>query len=112
MLAVAAEVGYYERLKALMIREDWTTVNLFWQENDERFHTRNPFPVGGVVEDPATGAAAAAFGGYLRTIGSGSSEFTVIQGVAMGRPSTLKVSIASADGRSRVSGGAVAMEIV
>ncbi|MCK6068499.1 MULTISPECIES: PhzF family phenazine biosynthesis protein [Microbacterium] len=22
------------------------------------FHSRNPFPVGGVVEDPATGAAA------------------------------------------------------
>ena len=30
------------------------------------FHARNPFPVGGVVEDPATGAAAAAFGAYLR----------------------------------------------
>ncbi|WP_433374910.1 PhzF family phenazine biosynthesis protein [Streptosporangium sp. CA-115845] len=108
-----ADLDYdYERLKALMIREDWTTVNLFWRESDERFHTRNPFPVGGVVEDPATGAAAAAFGGYLRTLGSGCSEFTVIQGVDMGRPSTLKVSIASADGRSRVSGGAVALEIV
>ncbi len=100
----------YERLKALMTREGWTTVNLFWRESDERFHARNPFPVGGVVEDPATGAAAAAFGGYLRALGNGSSEFTVIQGVDMGRPSTLKVSIASPDGRSRVSGGAVALE--
>ncbi|WP_440105666.1 PhzF family phenazine biosynthesis protein [Streptosporangium sp. H16] len=100
----------YERLKALMTREGWTTVNLFWRESDERFHARNPFPVGGVVEDPATGAAAAAFGGYLRVLGNGSSEFTVIQGVDMGRPSTLKVSIASPDGRSRVSGGAVALE--
>lgn len=100
----------YERLKALMTREGWTTVNLFWRESDERFHARNPFPVGGVVEDPATGAAAAAFGGYLRVLGNGSPEFTVIQGVDMGRPSTLKVSIASPDGRSRVSGGAVALE--
>ncbi|WP_440073146.1 PhzF family phenazine biosynthesis protein [Streptosporangium sp. OZ121] len=100
----------YERLKALMTREGWTTVNLFWRESDERFHARNPFPVGGVVEDPATGAAAAAFGGYLRVLGNGSSEFTVIQGVDMGRSSTLKVSIASPDGRSRVSGGAVALE--
>ena len=33
------------------------------------FHARNPFPPGGVVEDPATGAAAAAFGGYLRELG-------------------------------------------
>lgn len=100
----------YEGLKAVMTREGWTTVNLFWRESDERFHARDPFPVGGVVEDPATGAAAAAFGGYLRVLGTGSPEFTVIQGVDMGRPSTLKVSIASPDGRSRVSGGAVALE--
>jgi PhzF family phenazine biosynthesis protein len=106
-----ADLDYdYERLKAVMTREDWTTVDLFWRESDERFHARNPFPVGGVVEDPATGAAAAAFGGYLRVLGTGSAEFTVVQGVDMGRPSTLKVSIADPDGRSRVSGGAVAME--
>ena len=36
---------------------------------DTVFHARNPFPPGGVVEDPATGAAAAAFGGYLRELG-------------------------------------------
>ncbi|MGC5012391.1 PhzF family phenazine biosynthesis protein [Streptosporangium sp. DT93] len=100
----------YERLKAVMTRQDWTTVNLFWRESDERFHARNPFPIGGVVEDPATGAAAAAFGGYLRVLGTGSAEFTVVQGVDMGRPSTLKVSIADSDGRSRVSGGAVVLE--
>ena len=102
----------FDGLKSVMTRNGWTTVNLFWRESDERFHSRNPFPVGGVVEDPATGAAAAAFGGYLRVLGTGSSEFTVIQGVDMGRPSTLKVSIASPDGRTRVSGGAVAMEAV
>jgi PhzF family phenazine biosynthesis protein len=100
----------FDKLKSVMTRNDWTTVNLFWRESDERFHSRNPFPVGGVVEDPATGAAAAAFGGYLRVLGTGSSEFTIIQGVDMGRPSTLKVSIGSPDGRTRVSGGAVAME--
>jgi PhzF family phenazine biosynthesis protein len=102
----------FDALKSVMTRNGWTTVNLFWRESDERFHSRNPFPVGGVVEDPATGAAAAAFGGYLRVLGTGSSEFTIIQGVDMGRPSTLKVSIASPDGRTRVSGGAVAMEAV
>lgn len=118
MLAAAsrerlADLRYdFDALKSVMTRNGWTTVNLFWRENDERFHSRNPFPVGGVVEDPATGAAAAAFGGYLRVLGTGSSEFTIIQGVDMGRPSTLKVSIASPDGRTRVSGGAVAMEAV
>ncbi len=100
----------FDALRSVMIRHGWTTVNLFWRESDQRFHSRNPFPVGGVVEDPATGAAAAAFGGYLRVLGTGSAEFTVIQGVDMGRPSTLKVSIASPDGRTRVSGGAVALE--
>ncbi|WP_080647086.1 PhzF family phenazine biosynthesis protein [Salinispora arenicola] len=30
--------------------------------------TARPFPPGGVVEDPATGAAAAALGGYLRCV--------------------------------------------
>lgn len=118
MLAAAsrerlADLRYdFDALKSVMTRNGLTTVNLFWRESDERFHSRNPFPIGGVVEDPATGAAAAAFGGYLRVLGTDSSEFTIIQGVDMGRPSTLKVSIASPDGRTRVSGGAVAMEAV
>ena len=44
----------------------WTTVHLVHREDATPFHARHPFPVGGVVEDPATGAAAAAFGAYLR----------------------------------------------
>ncbi len=105
-----ADLHYdFDALKEIMIRRGWTTLNLFWREHDGRYHARNPFPVGGVVEDPATGAAAAAFGGYLRALGSEVREFTVIQGVDMGRPSELKGSIAEADGRTRVGGGAVAM---
>ncbi|MEV8638746.1 PhzF family phenazine biosynthesis isomerase [Streptosporangium sp. NPDC051023] len=106
-----ADLDYdFDALRSVMTRHGWTTVNLFWRESDRRFHARNPFPIGGVVEDPATGAAAAAFGGYLRVLGTGSAEFTVIQGVDMGRPSTLKVSIASEDGRTRVGGGAVPLD--
>ncbi|WP_242630999.1 PhzF family phenazine biosynthesis protein, partial [Klebsiella quasipneumoniae] len=37
-------------------------------EGEQIFHTRNPFAYGGVYEDPATGAASAAFAGYLRDI--------------------------------------------
>lgn len=107
-----ADLDYdFDVLRSVMIRHGWTTVNLFWRENDRLFHSRNPFPVGGVVEDPATGAAAAAFGGYLRVLETGPAEFTVIQGADMGRPSTLNVSIASPDGRTRVSGGAVPIRI-
>ena len=61
-----ASLGYeFERLKALMLDLDLTTVDLVWREREDLYHARNPFPVGDVYEDPATGAAAAAFGGYL-----------------------------------------------
>jgi PhzF family phenazine biosynthesis protein len=53
-------------LKALMEAKGWTTIQLVWRAGADRFDVRNPFPVGGVYEDPATGAAAAALGGYLR----------------------------------------------
>ncbi|NER32435.1 MAG: PhzF family phenazine biosynthesis protein, partial [Symploca sp. SIO1C4] len=56
----------FEALKDLMLRDGLITLQLIWRESADVFHARNPFPVGGVVEDPATGAAAAALGGYLR----------------------------------------------
>ena len=45
-----------------MLDADLTTLQLVWREAPDRFRARDPFPVGGVVEDPATGAAAAALG--------------------------------------------------
>ena len=66
-----ADLEYdFEALKDLMLDHDLTTVDLVWREGPLVFHARNPFPVGGVVEDPATGAAAAAFGAYLRELGA------------------------------------------
>ena len=52
-----------------MAERGWTTTDLLWRESATVFHARNPFPPGGVREDPATGAAAAAFGGYVRELG-------------------------------------------
>lgn len=91
---VLAAMAYdFDRLRTLMLQEDWTTVDVVWQEAADRVHCRNPFPVGGVVEDPATGAAAAALGGYLRDVGAlpASGRLTVLQGHDMGRPSVLEV---------------------
>jgi PhzF family phenazine biosynthesis protein len=90
----------FERLKALMLREQLTTLQLVWRESARVFHSRNPFPVGGVVEDPATGAAAAALGGYLRGAGLIAAPATVLirQGESMGRPSRLTVDIPQAGG--------------
>lgn len=82
-------------LTALMARRHWTTIDLVWRESPTVFHARNPFPPGGVTEDPATGAAAAAFGGYLREFGlvPTPATLTVHQGEDMGRPSTITVTV-------------------
>ncbi|GAB2852355.1 PhzF family phenazine biosynthesis isomerase [Streptomyces deserti] len=105
-----ADLDYdFERLLRLMGRLDLTTVQLVWRESETVFHVRNPFPVGGVVEDPATGAAAAAFGAYLREIGTVTPDarLTLHQGHDLGRPSTLTVELRATDPRVRVSGTAV-----
>jgi PhzF family phenazine biosynthesis protein len=98
----------FARLKELMLRDGLTTLKLVWREARTLFHSRNPFPVGGVVEDPATGAAAAALGGYLRDAGllAAPATLTIRQGEAMGRPSLLTVRI-PATGGLVVSGAAV-----
>jgi len=98
----------FERLGALMAARDWTTVQLVFREGADRFRSRNPFPPGGVVEDPATGAAAAAFGGYLRELGlvTPPATVTIDQGIELGRPSLLTVRI-PVDGGISVSGTAV-----
>lgn len=106
-----ADLDYdFEALGALMAREDWITVQLVWAERDDRFYARDPFPPGGIVEDPATGAAAAAFGAYLRALDllPASRRFTVLQGVDLGRPSRLDVEVPE-EGGVRVGGPAVRM---
>jgi PhzF family phenazine biosynthesis protein len=102
----------YEGLKAYMLERDLTTVDLVWRDDSLTFHARNPFPVGGVVEDPATGAAAAAFGAYLRELGAiePPTRVTILQGQDMGRPSTLLVDIDSERPEIQVTGNAVPLE--
>lgn len=106
------ELDYaFDSLKALMLREGLTTLQLVWRELPDVFHSRNPFPVGGVVEDPATGAAAAALGGYLREahLVTAPRKILIRQGEAMGRPSRLTVEI-PATGGIVVTGTAVPIE--
>jgi PhzF family phenazine biosynthesis protein len=98
----------FEALQSLMREYGWTTLQLFWPENDQTVHARDPFPVGGVVEDPATGAAAAAFGGYLRTLGQVTNprRLLIVQGEDMGRRSELTVDVDPTDPRVTVTGAA------
>jgi len=99
---------HFESLKSLMQEAGWTTLQLFWPEDDHKIHARDPFPVGGVVEDPATGAAAAAFGGYLRAIGKVPTprELLIVQGEDMGRRSELTINVHPTDPKVTVTGTA------
>ncbi|KAA8718497.1 PhzF family phenazine biosynthesis protein [Pseudomonas cannabina] len=92
--------------RELMVREGWATILLAWAKTDQMFHTRNPFAFGGVYEDPATGAATAALGGYLRDIGwPHGGLIDILQGEDMGSPSRLRAEIPEQPGSSiRVSG--------
>jgi PhzF family phenazine biosynthesis protein len=107
---VLAGMSYdFERLRALMLGEGWTTLQLVWRERPDLFHVRDPFPVGGVVEDPATGAGAAALGAYLRALQliRPPARFTIHQGDDMGRPSVIVVDVDPGETGIRVSGNAV-----
>lgn len=100
----------FTRLKRLTDLRRWATVQLIWQSGLAEFLSRNPFPSGGVVEDPATGAAAAALGAYLRELRllDTPGSITVHQGVAMGRPSVIEVDIPPGGATGiHVSGAAV-----
>jgi PhzF family phenazine biosynthesis protein len=100
-----AELTYdFDRLRALCLSENWTTIQLIAPTTPRNWHSRNPFPRGGVVEDPATGAAAAAFAGYLKMRGRlvSGEHFTITQGVEMGRPSRIDVELVNAN--ARISG--------
>jgi trans-2,3-dihydro-3-hydroxyanthranilate isomerase len=72
-------------------------------------------PGAGVDEDPATGSAAAALGGWMGLRagwGDGRHRLVIHQGVEMGRPSRLEVEVERAGGALvavRVGGGAVLM---
>jgi PhzF family phenazine biosynthesis protein len=94
--------------RRLAIRENLATFGLLWVETPTLFHARNPFPAGGVYEDPATGSAAAALGGYLRDLGwPCGGAVDILQGEDMGMPSRLRAEWTPEKGGSvRVSGAA------
>ena len=97
--------------RQLMTHAGLTTVSLVYAQSRTRFHARNPFPTGGIYEDPATGAAAAALAGYLRDLGwPHGGAIDIFQGEDMGLPSHLHADIGEQRGESiRVSGAARVM---
>jgi trans-2,3-dihydro-3-hydroxyanthranilate isomerase len=80
---------------------------------DADFRARLFAPAAGIEEDPATGAAAAALGGWLglrETPADATSRHLIAQGHEIGRPSRLEIEVEKRAGEVvavRVGGGAV-----
>ncbi|KJC50318.1 PhzF family phenazine biosynthesis protein [Bradyrhizobium sp. LTSP849] len=110
--ALARMTYQFERGRALMDKAGLVTIALVTVETARLFHVRNAFAAGGVVEDPATGAAAAAFAGYLRDIGwPHGGAIDIVQGEDMGARSLIRAEIGEiAGGSIRVSGTARFMD--
>ncbi|MFT4715874.1 MAG: trans-2,3-dihydro-3-hydroxyanthranilate isomerase [Paracoccaceae bacterium] len=67
-------------------------------------------PLNNIPEDPATGSAAAALGAFISGIKQQSMEFSINQGVDMGRPSRINVATEFSNGACNsvsISGSAV-----
>jgi PhzF family phenazine biosynthesis protein len=98
--------------RTLMNEAGVVTIILAYAEAPQLFHTRNPFASGGVYEDPATGAATAAFAGYLRDLNwPHGGAINIVQGEDMGMRSCLRAEIPPALGATiRVSGTARLMQ--
>ncbi|WP_338037109.1 PhzF family phenazine biosynthesis protein [Microbacterium lushaniae] len=88
-------------VRSLMDAEGWAgTVTVMLRVADTMWEARNLFPVAAITEDPATGSAAASFGGYLRAIDAVDTpaRIAIRQGRHVGRPSLLVVDIPSTGG--------------
>jgi len=94
--------------RKFMNEQDLITVMFAVEESPTKFHVRNAFASGGVYEDPATGAAAAAFTGFLLdSSAKQSGDITLIQGEDMGSKSIIYARYDSQLGRSVEVNGAV-----
>lgn len=107
---LAAMAYPFDRVKALMHKAGLTTISLIHIAAPDLFIARNAFAIGGVVEDPATGAAAAALGGLLVDLGwpglAAGGRFTIRQGEDMGAPSLIAVEVSGQPGAPVRVGGA------
>jgi|SRR3990170_311696 len=93
-------------------REAGAYVFAFDAEGDADLHARGFFPLHGITEDPATGSAAGACGGYLAFDGKLPAKdwFAIEQGIEVHHPSRIEVSVSVKSGkptRVRVAGTVV-----
>jgi trans-2,3-dihydro-3-hydroxyanthranilate isomerase len=104
------------RFDAVFSREARSGAFVFCRETLDAanaIHARMFAPAFGVLEDPATGSAAAAFAGYLTAHGGyadGRHIVRIEQGCEMGRPSLMELTLVIAGGR--LTGAVIAGDAV
>lgn len=95
--------------RVFMQQHGLTTVAFIVRGQRGVYHARNAFAAGGVLEDPATGAAAAAFVGMLRDMALlDAGSVTIIQGEDMGQRSRIDANFFAMTGTPVFIGGASA----
>ncbi len=79
--------------------EHGANVYLYVQHDERHVQARKLRINDQVIEDPATGSAAAPLAGYLalQSAETGTLEYTMVQGIEMGRPSRIGVLVEKAD---------------
>jgi trans-2,3-dihydro-3-hydroxyanthranilate isomerase len=86
----------------------------YWKSHAQKFNARMFAPMLGIREDPATGGAVAAMAGHIVACydaGNGLSHYEIEQGVEMGRPSRIDLSLEIVNGSlTRVLIGGAAVE--
>ncbi len=82
-------------------REQSTGIHLYFVADDGVVHTRMFAPQHGILEDPATSSANVALAGLLTALApqtDANLDFTIEQGVDMGRASLLHASASKSNG--------------
>lgn len=91
-----------------LLGEERREIFLYCREtmkNNSSFHARMFAPLLGITEDPATGAAAAAFAGVVMKYDQppgGTKNYIIEQGMEMGRPSEIHLEIIVDNGLKNV----------
>jgi trans-2,3-dihydro-3-hydroxyanthranilate isomerase len=105
-----------DSFEATFGKEGRALVYLYCGEAEQpghHFHARMFAPALGIREDPATGAAAAAFAGVVMETahpGDGEHRFVIEQGYEMGRPSQIELGMTVDGGtlrRATIGGAAI-----
>jgi trans-2,3-dihydro-3-hydroxyanthranilate isomerase len=107
------DLGLWQRLLGDAWSRDVYLISRDSADPEADFQVRMFAPGAGIAEDPATGAAAAALGGWLglrEAPADGTTRRLIAQGIEMGRPSRLEIEIEKHAGMVRavrVGGSAV-----